>query len=189
MSLVFDGRLGSEGGKWGRNKGKWGRSLRSISKETNNFLEKKRRVEKKPVSPRETSHVVFDTRPRSNDNTGGPVNCNFPIKMPNSPITRRKWTASIGFPLSSQRRDNLRLNSRLVPADHCASLRVAPRPVIVAAVACSSPSSSSSERLAFIPSPFARVAGPRQPDSPFVYLPCPRVSVIGSLSLTSAAIS
>lgn len=82
---------------------------------------------------------MFDTRPRLNDNTGGPVNCNFPIKMPNSPITRRKWTASIGFPLSSQRRDNLRLNSRLVPADHCASLRVAPRPVIVAAVACSSP--------------------------------------------------
>lgn len=118
-------------------------------------------MEKKPVSP-ETSHVVFDTRPRLNDNTGGPVNCNFPIKMPNSPITRRKWTASIGFPLSSQRRDNLRLNSRLVPADHCASLRVAPRPVIVAAVACSSPSSSSlsssssSERLAFIPTPSAR---------------------------------
>lgn len=188
MSLVFDGRLGSEGGKWGRNKGEW--TIASIDLERNQQLfRKKRRVEKKPVSPRETSHVVFDTRPRSNDNTGGPVNCNFPIKMPNSPITRRKWTASIGFPLSSQRRDNLRLNSRLVPADHCASLRVAPRPVIVAAVACSSPSSSSSERLAFIPSPFARVAGPRQPDSPFVYLPCPRVSVIGSLSLTSAAIS
>lgn len=101
--------------------------------------EDERGWKKKETRPCQPCHVVFDTRPRLNDNTGGPVNCNFPIKMPNSPITRRKWTASIGFPLSSQRRDNLRLNSRLVPADHCTGLRVAPRPVIVAAVACSTP--------------------------------------------------
>lgn len=45
------------------------------------------------------------------------------LKYQTATITRCKWTASIGFPLPSQRSDNLRLNSPLSPlADYPSSL-------------------------------------------------------------------
>lgn len=124
----------------------------------------------------------------ADDNTGGRVNCNFPIKMPNSPITRRKWTASIGFPLSCQRRDNLRLNSRLVPADHRAGLRAGsvgyccPPLLVVARCWCPRKPRVVPDSL---PPPTRSLL---TRDAPILPL-SPPVSVSGSLSSTSAAIS